>query len=169
MQVFDEKQLLWQNSMTRKHLTALVRDLIGTNTVKKVVCFALGDFCRTGCSMTYPDGKEPFFDAALDMELLQSCMIQHSMALTIAQLCCGDEPVPVFTQDPGYTAAAEEIVTNKGFKIVGRHGAGGFAEIDEETIVISIGPKVPVIQIIADLARPALIISSHDGVFDDFE
>lgn len=91
------------------------------------------------------------------------------MALTIAQLCCGDEPVPVFTQDPGYTAAAEEIVTNKGFKIVGRHGAGGFAEIDEETIVISIGPKVPVIQIIADLARPALIISSHDGVFDDFE
>jgi hypothetical protein len=47
--------------------------------------------------------------------------------------------VPLLTQDPDYTKVAEEILTEKNFEIVGPHGAGGFAEIDEESIVISRG------------------------------
>ena len=47
MQVFDEKHFLWQNSKTCKHLAALVQDILGTNTVKKVLCLGLGDFCRS--------------------------------------------------------------------------------------------------------------------------
>jgi hypothetical protein len=44
MQVFDEKDMLWQNSTTCKDLVALVQDLLSTNVVKKVLCFGLGDF-----------------------------------------------------------------------------------------------------------------------------
>ncbi|OQD98626.1 hypothetical protein PENVUL_c069G07780 [Penicillium vulpinum] len=52
------------------------------------------------------------------------------------------------------------------FKIVGPYGAGGLAEIDEESIVISASAAAPVKQIIADIARPMLIISNGFDVFN---
>ncbi|CAG8229735.1 unnamed protein product [Penicillium salamii] len=110
MQVFDEKHLLWQNSKTCKHLATLVQDILGTNTVKKVLCFGLD-----------------------------------------------------------YTEVAEEILTKKEFKIVGTHGAGGFAEVDDESIIIPPFAAAPIKQIIADLARPALIISTGFEVFNGNE
>lgn len=100
---------------------------------------------------------------------MMGCMIQHSMALTIAQLCRGNETVPLLAQDPDYTEVAEEILTKKEFKIVGPRGAGRFAEIDEESIVISAFTAAPVKQIIADLARPVLIISTGFDVFNSHE
>ncbi|KAJ9486266.1 hypothetical protein VN97_g7072 [Penicillium thymicola] len=110
------------------------------------------------------------WDKTSDVENVMGCMIQHSMALTIAQLCRGNEIVPsLLAQDPDYTEVAETILTNKGFKIVGPHGAGGFAEIDDESIVISPFPAAPVKQIIADLARPVLIISTGFDVFNGNE
>jgi len=87
------------------------------------------------------------------------------MALTIAQLC-SNETVPLLAQDPDYTDVAEETLTKKGFEIVGPHGVGGFAEIDEESIVMLAFAAAPVKQIIADLARPVLIISTGFDVFN---
>lgn len=93
-------------------------------------------------------------------------MIQHSMALTIAQLCRGNETLPLIAQDPDYTEVAEDVLTKKEFKIVGTHGAGGFAEIDEDSIIISPFTAAPIKLIIADLARPVLIISTGFDVFN---
>ncbi|KAJ5637434.1 hypothetical protein N7490_007313 [Penicillium lividum] len=87
------------------------------------------------------------------------------MVLTIAQIYCGNETILLQAQDPDHTSVAEEILTKKSFKVVGHHGAGGFAEIDEQSIVISAFAAAPVKQIIADLARPALIISTSFEVF----
>ncbi|KAJ5117645.1 hypothetical protein N7448_011277 [Penicillium atrosanguineum] len=123
MQVFDEKDLLWQNSKTCKHLAALVQDLLGTKTVKKVLCFGLGDFCRF--APEWLKKQDDSWDETSEVKNVMGCLIQHSMALTIAQLCCGNEPVSLLAQDPEYTKVAEEILTKKGFKIVGTHGAGG--------------------------------------------
>ncbi|CAG8117347.1 unnamed protein product [Penicillium nalgiovense] len=166
MQVFDDKDLLWQNSTTCKQLAALVQDLLGTNTVKKVVCFGLSDFCRS--SPEWLKKQHGSWDEASDVENVTGCMIQHSMALTIAQLCRGNEPVPLLAQDPDYTEVAKRILTKREFKIVGPHGGGGgkFTEIDDESIVISAFTAAPVKQIIADLARPMLIISNGFGVFN---
>ncbi|KAJ5908737.1 hypothetical protein N7495_001419 [Penicillium taxi] len=164
MQVFDEKDLMWQNSTTCKELVALIQDLLGTNVVKKVLCFGLGDFCRSA-----PERQKKqfdYWDETSDIEDVMGCIVQHSMALTIAQRCCGNEPVPLLTQDPDYTKVAEEILTEKKFDIVGTHGAGGFAEIDEESIVISPFPAAPVKQIIADIARPVLIISTGFNILN---
>ncbi|OQE47576.1 hypothetical protein PENCOP_c001G08203 [Penicillium coprophilum] len=61
------------------------------------------------------------------------------------------------------------ILKEKEFKIGGPHGAGGFAEIDEESIVISPFAAAPVKQIIADLARPILIIFTGFDVFNGNE
>ncbi|CAP95580.1 Pc21g06830 [Penicillium rubens Wisconsin 54-1255] len=167
MQVFEEKDLLWQNSTTYKQLAALIQDLIGTNTVKKVLCFGLGDFCRS--APEWLKEQHGSWDETSDIENVTGCIIQHSMAITIAQLCRGNETVPLLAQDPDYTELAEKILTNNGFKIVGPHGAGGFAEIDEESIVISAFAAAPVKQIIADLARPMLIISTGFNVFNSNE
>ncbi|KAJ5665162.1 uncharacterized protein N7477_007610, partial [Penicillium maclennaniae] len=49
------------------------------------------------------------------------------------------------------------------------HGAGGFAEIDEDSIIISPFATAPVKQIIADLARPVLIRSTGFEVFNGNE
>lgn len=167
MQVFEEKDLLWQNSTTCKQLAALVQDLIGTNTVKKVLCLGLGDFCRS--APEWLKKQHGSWDETSDVENVMGCMIQHSMAITIAQLCRGNETVLLLAQDPDYTELAEYILTKKEFKIVGPHGAGGFAEIDEESIVISAFAAAPVKQIIADLARPMLIISTGFNVFNSNE
>ncbi|KAJ5674364.1 uncharacterized protein N7477_004298 [Penicillium maclennaniae] len=166
-QVFDEKDSLWQNSITCKLLAALVQDLLSTNIVKKVLCFGLGDFCRS--APEWLRKQHDSWDGTSEVKNVMGCMVQHSMALTIAQICCGNGTIPLYAQDPEYTSAAEEILTKKDFKIVGHHGAGGFAEIDEESIVISAFAAAPVKQIIADLARPALIISTGFEVFNGNE
>lgn len=167
MQVFDEKHTLWQNSMTCKHLEALVQDVLGTKTAKKVLCFGLGDFCRT--APEWLKRQHDSWDENSEVENVTGCMIQHSMALTMAQLCRGNEALPLLAQDPEYTEIAEDILTKKEFKIVGTHGAGGFAEIDEDSIIISPFAAAPVKQIIADLARPVLIISTGFDVFNNNE
>ncbi|KAJ5609614.1 hypothetical protein N7528_010181 [Penicillium herquei] len=167
MQVFDEKNLLWQNSKTCKDLADLVQEILKTNTVKKILCFGLGDFCRS--APEWLKRQHDSWDEISEVSNVMGCMIQHSMALTIAQLCGGNKPLPLFTQDPGYTEVAEEILTKKEFKIIGTHGAGGFAEIDNESIIISPFAAAPVKQIIADLARPVLIISTGFEVFNNNE
>ena len=159
---FYEKDLWWQNSATSKHLAAFV-----TNTVKKILCFGLGDFCRS--APEWLKKQNDSWDETSEVKNVMGCMIQHSMALTIAQLCRGNETVSLLAQDPDYTKVAEEILTKKGFRIVGPHGAGKFAEIDEESIVISPFAAAPVKQIIADLARPVLMISTGFEVFDSNE
>jgi hypothetical protein len=167
MQIFDEKQLSWQNSKTCKLLVALVQDVLGTNTVKKVLCFGLGDFCRT--APEWLKNQHVVWDENSEVKNVMGCMIQHSMALTIAQFCRGNEPLPLLAQDPEYTKVAEDILTKKEFKIVGTHGAGGFAEIDKDSIIISPFAAAPVKQIIADLALPVLIISTGFAVFNNYE
>ncbi|KAL4935380.1 hypothetical protein BDV06DRAFT_207152 [Aspergillus oleicola] len=167
MQVFDKKDMLWQNSKSCTQLAALVQPLLGTNTVKKILCFGLGDFCRS--APEWLKKQDHSRDEDSEVQHVTGCMIQHSMALTIAHLCCGNETVPLLAQDPEYTEAAKKILIKKGFRIVGPHGAGGFAEIDEESIVISPFAAAPVKQIIADLARPMIIISTGFDVFNSKE
>jgi hypothetical protein len=60
-------------------------------------------------------------------------MVQHSIALTLAEVCRdrtgnGFELLP---QDPDYTEEAKEILTKYGFEIFGKFGAGVFAEVDD--------------------------------------
>ncbi|KAJ5161030.1 hypothetical protein N7492_006422 [Penicillium capsulatum] len=166
-QVFEEKDLLWQNSKSCKQLTTLVKELLGRNTVKKVLCFGLGDFCRS--APEWLKRQHNSWDENSEIKHVMGCMIQHSMALTIAQHCRGNETVPLLAQDPEYTDLAKELLTEKKFKIVGPYGAGRFAEIDEESIVISPFAAAPVKQIIADLARPVIIISTGFEVFNGNE
>jgi sugar phosphate isomerase/epimerase len=105
---------------------------------------------------------------------VEGALIHHSIALTIADIArscaaTGDTGVRLLTQDPRYSDETKDLLREIGFEIVGEHGAGGFAELDNETVVFSAFTSAPVKQIIADLARPAAIICAgvpSAGVFN---
>jgi hypothetical protein len=95
MQASDEKPLLCQNSKTCKQLVALVQDILGTKTAMKVLCFGLGELCRT--APEWLKKRHDSWDENSEVKNVMDCMIQHSMALTIAQLCGGNEKLPLVT------------------------------------------------------------------------
>lgn len=107
----------------------------------------------------------------VEVDFVRGSMSQHSIALTIAQICCGsaENEVQLLAQDPDYTDKAKEMLGKNGFSIVGEFGAGGFAEIDDNSVVFSAFVEAPLKQIIADIARPALIISTKFETFNDSE
>jgi len=102
----------------------------------------------------------------LEAEAIRPSAIQHSVALTMADMC-GANNVQLLAQDPSYTEEALEMLKARGFSIVGPFGAGGFAEIDHHSVVFSAFIGAPLKQIVADLARPALIITTGFAVFND--
>lgn len=122
-------------------------------------------------------GPEP--EPESDGAYIQNQVIQHAAALTMAEEarrhCCtsgsGADAIRLVAQDPQYKDDTKHFLKGLGFEIVGDHGAGGFAEVDDDTIVFSAWAPVPVKQIVADLARPAVFITLGDDgtVFSAFK
>ncbi|KAK4183493.1 hypothetical protein QBC35DRAFT_542961 [Podospora australis] len=110
-------------------------------TIKKIEAFGCGSF-------------------VWDTDENTPCIRQHALAL-----CLRDHfeekqghKVQLFAQDPDYRRIDRQILKGKiaGFKIL--EDPWGFIEVDEETLVISIAPTAPIRQIVADIARPAMMI-----------
>ena len=108
--------------------------------------------------------------------MVEAALIQHAIALTMVAVIrsCAearDMGLRLLTQDPDYSNETKDMLQKMGFEVVGEYGAGGFAELDENSVVFSAFTKAPVKQIIADLARPAAIIcnrSTSARVFNQF-
>jgi hypothetical protein len=111
-------------------------------TVNKIVAFA--------CSSMAPN------------HLQERSVMQHAMVLTILDILQRrrrDEQQPdirCIAQDPFYTDTDEEILEGAGVTVV--QDPRGFLEVDDQTVVVSISPDIPMRQIIADVARPAVLI-----------
>ncbi|KAI0517283.1 hypothetical protein F5B22DRAFT_654927 [Xylaria bambusicola] len=69
-------------------------------------------------------------------------------------------------QDPGYTTVCKQVLGEFGFGIVEGFGAKGFALIDDSTVVITHHPSFPFKQIIADIARPAMLCMKSTAALD---
>jgi hypothetical protein len=168
--VFEEHKRAWNNSMSCKLLTSqLERVSAIKKEVTKIVCFGLGDMCRKPPEWLR---RQPNLEEhELEASFVRPSMVQHSIALTMAEIChdsTGDE-IQLLAQDPDYTEEAIEILKRNGFSTIGQFGAGGFAEVDDNSIVFSVFVKAPLKQIIADTARLFLIISTDFEVFNDSE
>jgi hypothetical protein len=59
-------------------------------------------------------------------------------------------------QDPLYTEVDRKVLEKEGVAVV--DDPEGFLKVDEKTAVVCVYPNVPIRQIIADIARPAVII-----------
>lgn len=167
--LFEETIRVWTKSESCKLLKSQLQQTASIHAVKKIICFGLGDICRTPPEwMKRHAGKDA---QNIETEFVRGAMIQHSIALTVRQICndLAGCHVHLLAQDPDYTKDAKEILASSGFSIVGEFGAGGFAEIDDETLVFSVYVEAPLKQIIADIARPPIIISTGFDVFNDSE
>ena len=86
---------------------------------------------------------------------------QHALMLTVRDIANrhrtpGQRKVRCFAQDPMYSEADEQVLRKLGITVL--EDPRAFLELDDETVVLSFYPNFPVRQIIADIARPAVMI-----------
>ncbi|EMT67895.1 hypothetical protein FOC4_g10000151 [Fusarium odoratissimum] len=167
--IFERNRHIWNGSESCKLLKSCLQQHLTTRQVTKVACFGLGDVCRKPPEWLRRQITSD--EDELDASIVSPNMLQHLIAVTIVEVCREHtrSSVELLAQDPDYTRETEDILKQNGFSIVGRHGAGGFAEIDDTTIVFSVFVEAPLKQIIADIARPTMIISTGFEVFNDHE
>ena len=156
---------LWNESATCESFRLQLRKILASNRVIKIVCFGLGDIAHKGPPVTVlpAQGRQPQ-EPDSDTKELYPIIMQHAAALTIAEETSRlhGEPALVISKDPQYTDDTKAFMRAVGFKIVGNFGAGGFGEVDDEAIVFFSWTGAPVMQTIADMARPAAIITRSD-------
>ncbi|KAJ3493865.1 hypothetical protein NLG97_g4462 [Lecanicillium saksenae] len=169
--LFMNSRLDWAASQSCQLLKSQLRQGNHLKIVKKVLCFGLGDICRKPPEWMKRNAKTDAEISEQEVSFVRGAMTQHAIALTIREICgdIADSHVELLAQDPDYTDETKSILTASGFSIMGEHGAGGFAEIDDTSLVVSIFIEAPLKQIIADIARPPIIISTGFDVFNDSE
>ncbi|KAK4099262.1 hypothetical protein N658DRAFT_430361 [Parathielavia hyrcaniae] len=128
------------------------------NGVDKVVALA----CST---MTWAD-----HDGAMPS------MAQHILALTVRDVLArryaagpqrkGVPEIQCYAQDPMYMPIDEQVLDEAGFIVLDDPRA--FLEVDESSVVIAIAPDIPIRQIVADIARPAIMIWEKFDVTDTY-
>lgn len=167
--LLGQNRLAWNSSHSYKLLKSQLSGMPALRHVKKIVCFGLGDICRKPPDWLLRNSALDEHDVCASF--VRQSMVQHSIALTLAGLCytIAGNYVQLLVQDPDYTEDSKAILSREGFNIVGEHGAGGLAEIDDNTLVFSAFVEAPLKQIIADIARPPIIISTGFDTFNDSE
>ncbi|CAJ2502076.1 Uu.00g049290.m01.CDS01 [Anthostomella pinea] len=142
----------------------------GAVRISKIGCFGLGDLVHA------VEDREGEYIAPYNV---CACRAQHALAFAVRaalvriyreeqhQDHAGEETeegeretaaIRLLFQDPTYTDKCRALLTEKGGEVVGSFGVGGFAEVDEHTLVVSLNPFAPVREIIADVAMPAAML-----------
>ncbi|KJK81980.1 hypothetical protein H634G_03244 [Metarhizium anisopliae BRIP 53293] len=144
---FDQHFDLWQQGKDWADLKERIRPHLSTlpMTIDKIIGFGLGVLTmEAGCND--------------DDGWVKRCSEQHALMLTLAKMLqehTGNS-VKCFAQDPAYSNTCKDILGKRDVEIV--HGDTGFLLVDENSIMLSFSPTVPVRQVIADLARPAMMV-----------
>ncbi|KAK2048207.1 hypothetical protein LZ31DRAFT_591802 [Colletotrichum somersetense] len=150
IEAFEKHRDTWWGSPEFLHFQHILTCTSMPDGINKVICFGLGD-------LSLDSGDDHHHKCRGHSEA--RCHIQHAVALFVAQILekrFGRE-IPVYCQDPEYTQASIELLHCAMVEEV-LNDPQGFLDVDENTVVISIDPSIPVKQIITDLARPAIII-----------
>lgn len=152
--VFDAHRGLWEESVEFGVFRDIVRSQPALARVNKIVAFACGRLTA--------------MSAAIDPEHV----VQHAMVFSLrdavaemkeelpASDAAANEGVRIILQEPGYTDEDKLVLEMAGAAVV--ESPEAFLEVDEDTLVVSISPNIPVKQIIADIARPAGMIYFND-------
>ncbi|KGO77606.1 hypothetical protein PITC_074130 [Penicillium italicum] len=139
---FNKAREAWEKSEGRKRFEVTL-SAAGGHRINKIVGFACGSLSRPGTPK-----------AAFQHALLATAKKWLDGKMMAEQ---GDgKKSSCYMQDPQYTPVDREILNSIGFQQV--DDPDGFLKVDEQSIVLSMAPNVPVKHIIADIARPAIVI-----------
>jgi hypothetical protein len=168
--LFETKQRQWDASLTCEAFTSQFRQTLNgdanSKRITKIVCFGLGDLhFKPSDTWRIHNNNLPEDQQELETCEVEGALVHYAIALTVAKIVRsyakpGDREVKLVTQDPAYCDESKVMAEELGFEVVGRYGAGGFAEVDNESVVFSAFTKAPMNQIIADLARPLAVITA---------
>lgn len=149
----------WHMSTTRNSFWSLIQKLLCGHKVTKIICFGLGDISLRAPEW-WREQRGPNWQQ-IEATVMEGRIAQYSAVLTIAAEITSSTRgrVRILTQDPDYAEETKKNLGELGFEVVGQFGAGGFAEVDDDTIVFTAFASAPIKQIIADIARPALIVA----------
>lgn len=145
--MYAEQRKTWEASKTRQSLVEqLEKSTPGQIAgITKIIGFALGDVAMS---------KEK------EDRDVQRPLAQHVSLLTIAEFLKernGGREVPCYSQDPANDAGAgTEFIKMIG--IMPLKDPKGFLAVDENTLVVSVAPNVPVKQILTDIQWPKAMI-----------
>ncbi|KAJ5177755.1 uncharacterized protein N7500_000454 [Penicillium coprophilum] len=84
---------------------------------------------------------------------------QHALLITLKDWLKKKDPgkeLSCYIQDVLNTSADKDFLAKFGFEVV--DDPAGWSKVDEQSVVLSIAPDVPIKQIIAENARPAIVI-----------
>jgi hypothetical protein len=141
----------WLASETFARLKAIFAGQSGTTLpprITKVVAYACGSMA--------PAAR----DAECRSDLRRSIW-QHAMVLSIRDFLlarCGNDKgeVRCFAQDPIYEDVDKVVLDEAGISVLNDPRA--HLKVDETSVVVGIAPMIPLRQIVADIARPAVLI-----------
>ena len=140
----DEKQA-WEASEQHAQLCSILSTQ-SLHHVTKIVAFACG-------SMSWSDQSSGASRAAY----------QHALVITLRAVIGGRQSNPdeiqCFAQDPRYTDLDRAVLEKNGISIV--DDPQGFLEVDETSVVCSFSADAPIREIVADIARPAMMVWDH--------
>lgn len=136
---WDEARRNWtQSTACSELITILGESACIPKTTRKIICFELG-----GLEDSHSNSPFPASDGLPE----RSAMTKHASALTMAAVLSqrlGLDHNPILAQDPAYSVVAKQLLMEVGIEVVGGHGALAFTHVDEETLVFSCNPNVPV-------------------------
>lgn len=153
LDAFQDMWTTWQAKSTSSKGLPFNERIFGElpipKDINKIVCFALGSISRELLGWHEdPDDLPPRWAS------------HHLLAKYWAQLLEArfGHPVQLYAQEPDYNQMDRDVLTANGFKIVGMHGAEGFALVDRQTLVFSVYNEANTREIVYDLCRPAMMI-----------
>ncbi|KAJ5815058.1 hypothetical protein N7474_006835 [Penicillium riverlandense] len=133
---FKEQILAWQESEMCKRVVQILDSSVAGHSIEKIVAVALGGISR--------DDRH-------------SSAFQHALVLTLREwLHARQKSVSCYAQDPAYKAVDKVVLEEHGIEIIDDPRA--WLEVDEQSILFSCAPNVPVKEIVADTTRPAAVI-----------
>ncbi|KAL3480875.1 hypothetical protein BJX99DRAFT_205768 [Aspergillus californicus] len=140
--LFSTTLQVWEESEIWAAVKASISCASSASSIRKVIGLGCGP-------LSYPDDIP---------HISYNPAFQHALLLSIQQLLQErfNHEVACAVQDPIYTEVDRSVLESRGVTVL--DDPGGFLEVEDSTLVFSCAPNVPVKQIIADIARPAMLI-----------
>jgi hypothetical protein len=135
---FREKSQAWEESETCQRLKSILSSEVSSHDINKIVGLACG-------SLALPNNECAANQTAL-LVTVRKWLKERNQ----------NDDIFCYMQDPMNTPVDREVLADIGFEMI--DDPRGWIEIDERSVVLSVSPNVPVKEIIADTARPAIVI-----------
>jgi SRR1 len=139
---FRKNKMAWEESGMCQQLRDISKSAILPRGIRKIIGLACG-------SISLCDS----------LSLSHRSASQHALLLTLLDVLRErdeDMRIACFAQDPVYTSADKAVLIESGIQPL--EDAHGILEIDDCSVVFSTAPDIPVKEIVADIARPSLLI-----------